>query len=65
MPGMSRSFFRMTPVLACADVGFVGTASGQTAQNIGMTAATSERIAAQPRPAPPTISPAKLRTPLP
>lgn len=45
MRGRSRSILNMTLALACACacVGFIGTASGQTAQNISITTSTAEK----------------------
>ena len=43
MPGPSRSIFNMRLVLACACVSFIGTTSGQTAQNISIYTSTAEK----------------------
>lgn len=43
MPGASRSNIKMALALACAGVGFIGPASGQTAQNISITTSTAEK----------------------
>lgn len=43
MPGTSRSIFNMTRGLACACISLIGTASGQTAQNISIYTSTAQK----------------------
>lgn len=43
MPVTSRNIFSMTLMIACACAGVIGTASGQTAQNISIYTSTAEK----------------------